>query len=38
VLADRRSHDVAHDHPDVVIQAVAELVASYKSPQLVPKH
>ncbi len=38
VLADRSSHDVAHDRPDVIIQSVAELVASYKPPQPVPKH
>ena len=38
VVADRSSHDVAHDRPDLIIQAVAELVASSKSPQSVPKH
>jgi pimeloyl-ACP methyl ester carboxylesterase len=38
VLADRSSHDVAHDRPDVIIQAVAELVASYKALPPVPKH
>jgi pimeloyl-ACP methyl ester carboxylesterase len=30
VVADRSSHDVAHDRPDVIVQAVAELVAGYK--------
>jgi pimeloyl-ACP methyl ester carboxylesterase len=35
VVADRSSHDVAHDRPDVIIHAVAELVASAKSPQSV---
>jgi hypothetical protein len=33
MVADRSSHDVAHDRPDVIIQAVADLVASSKSPQ-----
>jgi pimeloyl-ACP methyl ester carboxylesterase len=37
VVADRSSHDVAHDRPDVIIQAVAELVASAKTPQPGPK-
>jgi pimeloyl-ACP methyl ester carboxylesterase len=34
VVADRSSHDVAHDRPDVIIQAVAELVAGANSAQL----
>jgi pimeloyl-ACP methyl ester carboxylesterase len=38
VVADRSSHDVAHDRPDVIIQAVAELVASAKSRQSALKH
>jgi pimeloyl-ACP methyl ester carboxylesterase len=38
VMAERSSHDVAHDRPDVIIEAVAELVAAYKSPRSVPKH
>jgi pimeloyl-ACP methyl ester carboxylesterase len=38
VVAERSSHDVAHDRPDLIIQAVAELVAGYKSSQSVPKH
>jgi pimeloyl-ACP methyl ester carboxylesterase len=38
VVADRSSHDVANDRPDVIIQAVEELAASYKSPQSGPKH
>jgi pimeloyl-ACP methyl ester carboxylesterase len=38
VLAGRSSHDVAHDRPDVITQAVAELVAGYKSPQGAPNH
>src|ERR1700722_2673401 len=33
VVADRSSHDIAHDRPDVIIQAVAELVARSKSSQ-----
>jgi pimeloyl-ACP methyl ester carboxylesterase len=33
VVADHSSHDVAHDRPDVIIEAVAQLVASYKSSQ-----
>jgi pimeloyl-ACP methyl ester carboxylesterase len=37
VVADRSSHDVAHDRPDVIIQAVAELVASEKSRQSAQK-
>jgi pimeloyl-ACP methyl ester carboxylesterase len=37
VVADSSSHDVAHDRPDVIIQAVAELVAGYKSSQSAPK-
>jgi pimeloyl-ACP methyl ester carboxylesterase len=32
VPADRSSHDVAHDRPDVIVRAVAELVADSKSP------
>jgi pimeloyl-ACP methyl ester carboxylesterase len=31
VVAERSSHDVAHDRPDIIIQAVAELVARAKS-------
>ncbi len=38
VVAERSSHDVAHDRPDVIIEAVADLVASYKSLQSVPEH
>jgi pimeloyl-ACP methyl ester carboxylesterase len=38
VVADRSSHDVAHDRPDVIIQAAAEMVASSKSPQSVQQH
>jgi pimeloyl-ACP methyl ester carboxylesterase len=38
VVADHSSHDVAHDRPDAIIQAIAEMVASSKSPQPVPKH
>lgn len=30
VMADRSSHDVAHDRPDLIIQAVAEMVAGAK--------
>jgi pimeloyl-ACP methyl ester carboxylesterase len=37
VVADRSSHDVAHDRPDVIIQAVAELVARSKSSQSLAK-
>jgi pimeloyl-ACP methyl ester carboxylesterase len=37
VVADRSSHDVAHDRPDVIIQAVAELVAAHGSSRSVPK-
>jgi pimeloyl-ACP methyl ester carboxylesterase len=37
VVADRSSHDVAYDRPDVIIRAVAELVASSKSPPSAPK-
>jgi len=37
VVAERSSHDVAHDRPDVIIQAIEELVASSKSPHSVPK-
>ena len=37
VMAERSSHDVAHDRPDVIIHAVAELVAGAKSPQSEPK-
>jgi pimeloyl-ACP methyl ester carboxylesterase len=31
VVADRSSHDVAHDRPDVIIDAIEELVASSKA-------
>jgi pimeloyl-ACP methyl ester carboxylesterase len=36
VVADRSSHDVAHDRPEVILQAVAKLVAGYESPRAVP--
>jgi pimeloyl-ACP methyl ester carboxylesterase len=38
VVAGGSSHDVAHDRPDVIIQAVAELVANYKSQPPAPNH
>jgi pimeloyl-ACP methyl ester carboxylesterase len=38
VVAERSSHDVAHDRPDVIVQAVAGLVAGYSSPQAAPNH
>lgn len=38
VVAERSSHDVAHDRPDVITEAVAELVAGYKSPPSAPTH
>ena len=38
VVAERSSHDVAHDRPDAIIEAVAELVAGYKSPPSAPTH
>jgi pimeloyl-ACP methyl ester carboxylesterase len=38
VVADRSSHDVAHDRPDVIVQAVAQLLAGYKPAQPVQKY
>ena len=37
VVAEHSSHDVAHDRPDIIIQAAAELVAGYRSRHAAPK-
>ncbi len=37
LVAERSSHDVAHDRPDVIVQAVAELVAKDRSSHSEPK-